>query len=649
MSDAQPIARPVLAHQFQAVFGPAPMLTAPIVLPIQPIVPDPAQLRGRPPLAQLFPSYFKAPRLMTPSVVQPLQPVLPSPQNLRGLERRVHQFPAIFRPGKFVAPVTPATPGYGVAGAATFILGLEPGAKVTYSWGTDIFTSYSGNEQRVSMLRSPSRRIDGTAFVLDAADRDLKGALVRAAAAGSTFLLALPFEEVSIAADAPNTTITVASTAGLDWAIASQRCVVVGVDRSMVRVIIQGVTSTTISIVTCDANWNFTFGTLSTTGRAGGRIMPCLHVLLDAAQGFARYATGVDLWSIRAKANVYGFVGLDSMGVGATFSTYFASAQIPTSALTDDDLLIWDRVNEIDGTASESMLGRSEVVDLGALPFGIGGATVPDWQRSLKIRSSSTADWQWFKGFIRHARGQQGAFLLSTNRPDLAPVSYGSAGLVVQSASVAGGGDYVSWFASTAHRRLAVTSTVGITYVTVVDVTDNGNGTLALALDSVISGTISKVSFLELVRLDSDDVEVTWDGGTFTADLSVVTVQDDRVPAFMFDRVIEFHATGGGTITINADLSPTTTLLNYNKDDAGSLAVGGLAATGGNVDGMIVCFCHLNNTNVAGFLFRDESTSATASNRFRNSPSAGTATGIGQGLWYRYHGTLQRWIEMMRT
>ena len=66
-------------------------------------------------------------------------------------------------------PVTPASPlllpppipGIGPAGAATFVLELE-GAKVTYSWKTDIEPSWSGLEKRIcrrgAQLLDPDRR-----------------------------------------------------------------------------------------------------------------------------------------------------------------------------------------------------------------------------------------------------------------------------------------------------------------------------------------------------------------------------------------------------------------------------------------------------------------------------------------------------------
>lgn len=91
-----------------------------------------------------------------------------------------------------------AVSAYGPSGAATFVLSLEPGAKLTLGWSTDIYRSYSGNEQRVSPFPLPKQRIEGVAFLVDSSSRDARGALQRAAAAGSTFLLAVPYEGTTL-------------------------------------------------------------------------------------------------------------------------------------------------------------------------------------------------------------------------------------------------------------------------------------------------------------------------------------------------------------------------------------------------------------------------------------------------------------------
>lgn len=505
--------RPAFAHTFQSFAGPLVQPTAIAVLPA--VYPD--VLRGPPRLAHLLQS-FAGPLAQPPAPARP--PLAVYPDTLPGPPRLAYTFQS------FAAPTANTLnavgfPGYGSAGAATLALALEPGAKVTYSWGTDIFKSYSGKEQRANTTGPrPRQRFEGSAFLVDSSSRDLRGALQRAASAGSTFLLALPHEELVASADSVANTLTVPTTTLSDWAIVTQRVLVWGVDNSTVQGVIQAVTSTTIRLDV----------TPGSTGRTGARIMPLIQVLLDPSQGFSRYAVNVDLWSVRALANVFGWVGQDVMGIGSQIVTYSAGGPVNVSSLTDSDLLIWDRPNLIEGTANESMLSLAEVVDLGALPFGIGGAPVPDWARPIKYASASAGEWQWLKAFFRQVLGRQKAFLLSTNRPDLVLVSASGPSLTVESSTVSGGGDYTSWYASQAHRRLALTKTNRtIQYVTVTSLTDNHDGTLTLALDASVSGTVSGISFLEQVRFDnsdSDDFPVVWNGATFSVDLIARTTEE---------------------------------------------------------------------------------------------------------------------------
>jgi len=543
-------------------------------------------------------------------------------------------------------------PGYGTAGAATFLLSLQAGTKAIYSWSTSIVPSYDGSEQRESPFAQPKRRFEGNAFLLDGADRDVRGAMMRSAASGATFLLALPFEAVTIEVDSPAKVATVASTAGIDWAVAGQRVVVVGRDGTSIAAVVQSWTATTITLDVV----------LATIGRTGAVIMPLIPVLLDPNQGFARYPTRVDMWSLRAISNSFGFAGADSMGVGAAISTMPDGDLIPIGDITDDDLLIWTQPNAIDGQANESMLSGAETVDMGALPFAIGGQTTPHWGRSLKLRSRVGTDWQWFKAFVRKLRGRQGAFLLSTNRPDLALVSNIAGVFKVASptAAGAGGGDYASWFASTAHRRLAITANDVTAYRTVSAVVDNGDGTLTLTLDSGVAGTVTKISYLEQVRFDRDELEVTWDGATFSIDEVLVTTTENITPVppkRMYDTVLSLVLSQAGDASITRELQVTlgkTTWIDiemksfFVPTNHTSLILTGIAATGGNVDGMIVTIRLLQFESAQSLRLQIESVLASSPVNRLLAPT-GTTNVIGGGTTYRYNGVLQRWVMIAKT
>jgi hypothetical protein len=544
-----------------------------------------------------------------------------------------------------------AIAGIGPIGATTFVLSLQPGTKVIYGWSTSIYSTHSGTEQRESTLALPKQRYEGNAFLVDAGSRDVRGALQRGAASGATFMLALPFEALSILVDSPASTVsvpvTVSSTANCDWALPGQRVTLVG-NGAAVNAIIQSVTATTITVVTVDTSWSFAFGTLGAAGRAGAVIMPVVPVLLDSAQGFSRYPARVDLWAIRAQALSFGFAGVDSMGIGTTMVTYTAGAAIPVATVTDSDLPIWDRANAIDGTASESMASGAEIVDLGALPLGIGAQTVPTWARSIKFRSASRDDWQWFKAFARHVRGRQGAFLLSTNRPDLVFDSYGVGGIKIKSSSVAGGGDYASWYASTSHRRLAITTSDGaITYVAVTAApVDNGDGTLTLALDGGIFGTITKISFLETLRFERDDIEATWAGAVFSVDEIAVIARDtiSTQPRVMYDTVVPLSFIGSfpGSNEFVLPAGGQSYLVRFSSDH--TLTFGGISVAGGPIEGMVVTITCVNN-NAFGLSCANEDTTFSPNHRMTNAGSAlKSATGL--HITYYYDSGTSRWFQI---
>lgn len=575
----------------------------------------------------------------------PRPPTMIYPDVLRGRPKLAHQFPFFFpRP----IPVISLFPAYGAAPSATFFLALEDGVKITFGWSTAVFPSYSGLEQRESMLRMPRRQIAGNAFMTDSLSRSARGVLMRFAATGATFLMALPFEGISLVADTAGTIVNVATTAIADWIVPGQRVVVVSPAGVSVAVfaVVQSSTSTTITLDV----------TPGSAGVRGSVIMPLVHVVFDPQQGFSRYQTAVDLWSIRAQAVIFGYAGTENMGRGALVTTFTDGQNVAAEILTDTDLLVWDRTNLIDGTAPEAALSGAENIDMGALVTGIGSYTAPVWQRSVKFRSSSRAQWAWLKAFLRHVRGRQVAWLLPTNRPDLAFVAIISGGIKVQSAS-SGGGDYVSWFASTADRRLAIAVASVVGYYEVQSVTDNLDGTLSLALDVSVPGTPTKISFLEQVRFARDEIEVVWKGTQFELSETVVSVRDtvEVSSRFVYDRIVTLSFAYSG---IPPDLPPTTQplsipagghtyLINVTSDR--TLGFGGIIIAAGTVeatDGMVVT---IENNNTAAFSAscNHEDTGITpAVRRFHNAGLI-AAGGTGKSITYRYYGTQQRWIQIL--
>lgn len=538
--------------------------------------------------------------------------------------------------------------GIGEAGAATLVLRLDRGFAVTFGWQTSIIPSYSGKEQRESLFAMPQRSFDGPAFLLDAGSRDARGAIQRAAAAGATFLLALPFEAVSLTQDSSTQTVFVANELAIDWAFLGQRVAVAGVNGTFVVGVIQAITVTSLRLDVIPG----------ATGKAGGLIMPLIQVLLQRQQNFSRHPTAVDTWSIRARSKVYGWGGgWDAHGAGAQITTFTVGAPVPASTITDFDLIVWDKTNAIDNLASESADSGSEILDVGGSVSGAGAFTVPTWQRSLKLRSNKRDTWQYWKAFTRLCRGQQRAWLLSTNRPDLVYDSTITGGIKIKSASVVGGGDYVSWFASDAHRRLSIRMTNGtVQFAEVILISDNLDGTISLILDADVTATPAKISFLELVRFARNELVAQWNGEMFDVAEPVVTVQEavDAPSRNFFDKetAADFRYTG-----VPPDVPPATQtlfvpigkviLVHWTSDR--SLSFSGIHVTGGNVDGTVVCIS-VNNTAAFGISLQHENVGAVPSDQLRNSTLA-TISGVAKSYWYRYRQAaaagVGRWIQIM--
>lgn len=546
-------------------------------------------------------------------------------------------------------PFVPTVAGIGASGPI-FMLSLETGLRVTLAWGTDIFKSANGNEQRCNTTGPyPKMRWEGSAFLLDGPDREARGLLMRYAAAGTTFLLALPYEALPLSADAAGTVLAVPSTAASDWAVAGQRCIVVGADGTTQAAVVQSTTATTITVGAVDASGSLiTVSTLGTTGKAGGRVMPLVQVLLEPQQAFQRYPVGVGLWAIRAQAAAFGWGGQDRCGVGAQIVTYTLGVPVDQSTLVEQDLIVWNRPNLSDETESDGMASLAEIVDLGALPFSAGIATVPDWVRPVRYVSTLATEWQWIKAFLRQVLGRQRAFALPTGRPDLVLVAATGATLKVQSSTTAGGGDYAAWYTSLAHRRLALSKSDGsVQYVAVTAApVSNNDGTLSLTLDSAVSGTVTMVSFLEQVRFDNgdrDDFIATWDGAGFGVELQARAVQEVVVPPalLMYDRVVDFVLTITGSTPAHSEIVIAAGLTTYVRFTTNrGINLGGIQITNGVQDGMVVTIDDVNNNSP---FFSHEDTTWPAAERIWM-PNRASVNALGISFTFVYSAVVQRWI-----
>lgn len=127
-------------------------------------------------------------------------------------------------------------------------------------------------------------------------------------------------------------------------------------------------------------------------------------------------------------------------------------------------------------------------------------------------RLQNPGEMDWWRDFLGGLYGQREPFLQPTWFPDLylasAPAP-GDPGITIT------GSDYVSlYFPYDAFKRLQLETAAGIIWRKVLTAVDNGDGTSTLTFDTPIGGTpddatISRISYLNLVRLSSDTITLS--------------------------------------------------------------------------------------------------------------------------------------------
>lgn len=124
-------------------------------------------------------------------------------------------------------------------------------------------------------------------------------------------------------------------------------------------------------------------------------------------------------------------------------------------------------------------------------------------------RLQNPVEMDWWRDFLDAAKGQQNPFLLPTWFADLYAAANPSPSTTQLTIAAS---DYGSlYFPYEAFKRLQIETAAGIIWRKVLSVTDNPDGTATLELDQSFGATaddvaISKISFLNLVRLSTDAV-----------------------------------------------------------------------------------------------------------------------------------------------
>lgn len=82
----------------------------------------------------------------------------------------------------------------------------------------------------------------------------------------------------------------------------------------------------------------------------------------------------------------------------------------------------------------------------------------------------------------------------------------------------------------------------------------------------------------------------------------------------------------------------------------GNLSFFGIAAVGGNVDGMVVTLTNITLGSIQHSFLHESSSTSSVVNRLWNPALNTVGSGIGIGsITYRYDGTLARWTMISKT
>lgn len=167
---------------------------------------------------------------------------------------------------------------------------------------------------------------------------------------------------------------------------------------------------------------------------------------------------------------------------------------------------------------NENFLGGIEMLD-----SDVGMETIrTQWphpfiegnRRFYVKRVQEPIEMDYWRDFLNLIKGKQNPFLFSTYREDLVPTgnpSVGSPNLTIVDDRYR-----ADYFPNATYKYIRIETTGGTLHRRVLTATDGGNNTTILELDAVFPvgmTTITKVSFLNICRLESDRVK--WIHGSF--------------------------------------------------------------------------------------------------------------------------------------
>lgn len=367
----------------------------------------------------------------------------------------------------------------------------DPPVIERWSWLTDVIPARDGSEQRIA-LRSSPRRATQYSFILESEverqrqyNRWYKSLASR---------IVLPFYQYS-------TRITAASSAGTSNLYFDP-------DRTDLRsgefaLVYDDLTDQgyLVKIATLEADGCTVDSPLSFSSTPRMVITPAFVCRLQDRTGLRMSQVTGDI-TVQAES--------------LTVRTDFARPESSAVIATFDSLPVLDRRPIADGFTPETFDVNYEVIDgetgVSELFSAWDHPAVLTARKYTIRRLQDPGEMDWWRDFLDELKGQQNPFLQPTWFQDLVPAS---APDVLTTDLIVLGSDYASlYFPHETYKRLQIETANGIIYRSVLDATDNGDGTTTLNLSAAFGANpedveIECISFLNLTRLQSDTVTLT--------------------------------------------------------------------------------------------------------------------------------------------
>ena len=375
----------------------------------------------------------------------------------------------------------------------------------TYTWRTSIYTSRNGYEQRVALAQEPRQHFS-VGYLADSDEIIQQWRF--------EFLINLDIDwEFPLWGEAVG--ITTAVTAGGTTVLADYSLMDSELGSKMLLLHQDGVTYEIFTVLSRTLTTVTIFsGTFVNSFPLGSVIVPIEFMLIDNNSGYSAMAVN----AARLSVNFLAREAREVEAVGAVALSTFNSKPVLDrrhKALDDQDVFN-EKIERIDfggRVQLESLQTRASITN------------------SRSYISRGDDDRQWWKLFMSTVKGMWKSFYCPTYRPDMSvhtqPSVGGTTFKIYDDATVAGG-----WEFSPAHQNLAVSTADGDTqYVTInqFGTVDNGDGTHTVQFSpaltaTTLGSTVTNVSFLELVRLGSDSVGVSYFQDNREVTLSIRTI-----------------------------------------------------------------------------------------------------------------------------